>query len=50
LNFVEICSLAPLAAIIIFLGLNPNPMINIMSASANHLIEIVKVAYPMAGM
>jgi len=50
LNFVEICSLAPLAAIIIFLGLNPSPMINIMSASANHLIEIVKVAYPMAGM
>jgi NADH-quinone oxidoreductase subunit M len=50
LNFVEIASLAPLAAIIIFLGLNPNPMINLMTASANHLIEFVKLSYPLAGM
>lgn len=50
LNLVEIASLAPLAAIIIFLGLNPNPMINLMKASSVQLIEFVKGAYPMAGM
>lgn len=50
LNLVEIASLAPLAAIIIFFGLNPNPMINLMETSAIHLVEFVKIAYPMAGM
>ncbi|MDQ1266320.1 MAG: NADH-quinone oxidoreductase subunit [Bacteroidota bacterium] len=41
LNYVELLSLVPLAIIIIYLGINPNPMLDMMSSSVNHLIEFV---------
>lgn len=39
MNSVEFFSLAPLAIIIIYLGINPSPMISKMSGSLNHLIQ-----------
>jgi NADH-quinone oxidoreductase subunit M len=42
INSIELSALIPLAIIIIFLGIYPSPMINLMTASVNHLIEFVK--------
>lgn len=42
LNAVEITAFVPLALVIIYLGIVPTPMINMMSASVNQLIEIMK--------
>jgi NADH-quinone oxidoreductase subunit M len=42
INSIELTALIPLAVIIIFLGIYPAPMINLMSASINHLIDFVK--------
>ncbi len=38
----ELAALVPLAIIIIFLGIYPSPMINMMTSSVNHLIDLVK--------
>jgi NADH-quinone oxidoreductase subunit M len=38
----ELIALVPLAIIIIFLGIYPAPMINMMTSSVNHLIDFVK--------
>ncbi len=43
INIRELIALVPLAVIIIFLGIYPAPMINLMNASVNHLVEIMKV-------
>ena len=50
INTVELVALTPLALITIYLGINPNPMINLMTSSVNHLIEFVKVSGQVAGM
>jgi NADH-quinone oxidoreductase subunit M len=50
INTVELVALVPLALITIYLGINPNPMINLMTSSVNHLIEFVKVSGQIAGM
>ncbi len=49
-NAVELVALVPLALITIYLGINPNAMINLMTSSVNHLIEFVKVSGQIAGM
>ena len=43
INAVELTSLAPLAVIIIYLGIYPVPVLDLMSTSVNHLIEFVKM-------
>jgi NADH-quinone oxidoreductase subunit M len=50
LNIRELVSLVPLAIIIIYLGINPTPIIGMMTSSVNHLIEIVKASGAVAGM
>jgi NADH-quinone oxidoreductase subunit M len=42
LNAIELTAFVPLALVIIYLGIVPSPMINMMSASVNQLIEIMK--------
>lgn len=48
LNGRELFTLVPLAAIIIFLGLYPSPMLDLMTASANYLVHVVKTTGAMA--
>lgn len=43
INAVELAALVPLALIIIFLGIYPNPILGMMSQSVNYLIEFVRV-------
>ncbi|MCX7879102.1 MAG: NADH-quinone oxidoreductase subunit M [Ignavibacteria bacterium] len=38
----EYVAFVPLALIIIFLGIYPNPMLQLMNASVNHFVEILK--------
>jgi NADH-quinone oxidoreductase subunit M len=42
INALELTALVPLAVIIIYLGIMPNPLINMMSASVNHFVQIMK--------
>lgn len=44
INELELATLAPLAAIVIFLGIYPSPMLNIMNSSINKLVEVVNNA------
>jgi NADH-quinone oxidoreductase subunit M len=37
----ELATLVPLAAIVIFLGVYPSPMLNTMSTSVNQLVDFV---------
>ena len=46
INGRELVSLVPLAAIIIFLGIYPSPIINLMSTSVNQLVTFVNAAAP----
>ncbi len=46
----EIGMLAPLAIIIIFLGVYPSPMLDIISATMDNLISLVASAVQIAGM
>ncbi len=41
INAVELTALVPLGVIVIFLGINPNPIIGMMSGSVNHLIAFM---------
>lgn len=54
INGLELTALVPLAIIIIFLGIYPNPILNMMSGSVNHFIEFmkpfVKIGGHLAGM
>ncbi|OGU41191.1 MAG: oxidoreductase [Ignavibacteria bacterium GWB2_35_12] len=45
LNLVELVALAPLALIIIYLGIHPNAMLGIMEKSVNHLIQFVNTGW-----
>lgn len=48
INWVELTALVPLAVIIIYFGINPNPITSMMISSVNHLIEFVKIGSTMA--
>jgi NADH-quinone oxidoreductase subunit M len=42
LTSLELVALIPLAIIVIFLGIFPNPIINLMTGSVNHFIEVMR--------
>ena len=44
INGLELAALIPLAVVIIFLGIYPNPVIGLMTSSVNHLIEFVNAS------
>jgi NADH-quinone oxidoreductase subunit M len=48
INRRELVSLVPLAIVTIFLGIYPSPMLDLMNASVNHLVEIVKTGSHIA--
>jgi len=50
INGLELTALIPLAIIIIFLGVYPNPMINLMTSSTNHFIEIMRPFVHIGGL
>ena len=43
INTRELIALVPLAVVTIFLGIYPAPMIDLMNATVNHLVEVMKV-------
>ncbi|MDX9789790.1 MAG: NADH-quinone oxidoreductase subunit M [Candidatus Kapabacteria bacterium] len=49
-NYVELSGLVPLVAVIIYLGLNPNPIIDVMTSSVNHFVELIRISGNFAGM
>ncbi len=50
INAIELTALVPLALIIIFLGIYPQPMISMMTESVNHLIDLVAMGGQFAGL
>lgn len=50
INGRELFTLVPLAIIVIFLGIYPAPMINLMNSSVNRLVDVVRSAGGMAIM
>ena len=48
INGRELFTLVPLAIIVIFLGIYPSPMINLMSAAVNTLVDVVGKSNGMA--
>lgn len=48
INGRELFTLVPLAIIIIFLGIYPGPMIDLMNSSVNHLVDFVSANAGMA--
>lgn len=49
-NGIELASLIPLAAIVIFLGIYPMPILNLMTASVNHMVEFMKPFVMIGGL
>ena len=49
-NTRELVALIPLAIILIFLGVYPNPMLNLMTGSVNHFIDIMRPFVMIGGM
>jgi NADH-quinone oxidoreductase subunit M len=49
-NGLEMVALIPLAIIVIFLGVYPNPILNLMTGSVNHFIEIMRPFVYIGGM
>ncbi len=49
-NGIELAGLVPLAIIVIYFGINPNPIIGIMTTSVNHFVQLVKTGAQVAGM
>ena len=47
-NGRELVALIPLAIIVIILGIYPTPMLDLMNASANHLVDFVRGGAGMA--
>ncbi|MEX2089608.1 MAG: proton-conducting transporter membrane subunit, partial [Bacteroidota bacterium] len=48
INGRELSALVPLAVIVIVLGVYPGLMIDVLTSSLNHLVEVVKTGAPMA--
>ncbi len=42
LNGLELAAFLPLAIIVIFLGIYPNPILNLMTGSVNHFIDLMR--------
>jgi len=49
INVRELVALVPLAVIIIFLGIYPNPMLSLMNASVNHFIDVLRPYVAIGG-
>jgi NADH-quinone oxidoreductase subunit M len=49
-NYIELAGLVPLVIVIIYLGINPNPMIDVMTTSVNHFVELIRIGGNFAGM
>jgi NADH-quinone oxidoreductase subunit M len=43
INGIELAALIPLAIIVIYLGINPNPIIGMMNESVNHLVDLIRM-------
>lgn len=50
INALELSALLPLAFVVIYLGINPNPVVGLMTTSVNHLINFVRITGQFAGM
>ncbi len=50
INGIELAGLVPLAIVVIYLGINPAPIVDMMNTSVNHLIEFVKVSGQFASV
>ncbi len=50
INAIELTALVPLALIIIYLGINPSPIIDMMAASVNHFVEVLKPVMYIGGV
>ncbi len=50
INKIELAALVPLAIVVIFLGIFPGTLIDMMTTSVNHFIEFVKIGGQFAGM
>ena len=50
INGIELAGLIPLALVVIYFGINPNPIIGMMTTSVNHFVELVKTGAQIAGM
>lgn len=50
IKWVELVALVPLAVVIIYLGINPSPMLNMMESSVNHLIQFVTTSPMYVGL
>ena len=50
LNYIELAGLVPLVLVIIYLGINPNPVIGMMTASVNHFVELIRIGGNFAGL
>jgi NADH-quinone oxidoreductase subunit M len=49
-NGLEMVALIPLAIIVIFLGVYPNPILNLMTGSVNHFIELMRPFVYIGGL
>ncbi|GAB1371338.1 hypothetical protein MASR1M45_14000 [Candidatus Kapaibacterium sp.] len=50
INYIELGGLVPLAIVVIYLGINPNPVIGMMTSSVNHFVELIRIGGNFAGM
>jgi len=50
INGLELTALVPLAIIVIYLGIMPNPVIRLMSASVNHFIDFMRPFVQIGGI
>ena len=48
INTRELITLVPLAILVIYFGIFPMPMLDLMNASANHLVEFIHSGAGMA--
>lgn len=50
INGIELAALIPLAIVVIFFGIFPSPIVNMMTSSVNHFIKLVEMGSQIAGM
>lgn len=49
-NSIELAGLVPLVIVIIYLGINPNPVLSLMTTSVNSFVELIRISGNFAGM
>ena len=47
LNLREMVVILPLAALVLFIGLHPGPLLSVMHLSVDHLLNQVNAAMPL---